>query len=276
MSAISASTKSDTSAEQAKTLPLLFQPIALRGVTARNRIVVSPMSQYCAVDAAPTDWHLVHLGKFAMGGAGIIFVEETAVEERARKTYHCPGIYTDAQAKALAAHHRFSARARRPERHPARPCRPQGGDQIAVGRIFPTDRSRRPNGRATMARHCAKPHRLQAGRDDPDRDGSRRHQDGDPQSRRSAASARSMPVSISARSTARTATFFQQFLSPITNKRTDGCGGDIQGGCAFTRADRGGARGLADRPAAVLPCLLCRWQGRRMGARGYDRAFPKN
>ena len=100
MSAVPASTKYDTVAGQEKALPLLFQPIALRGVTARNRIVVSPMSQYCAVDAAPTDWHLVHLGKFAMGGAGIIFVEETAVEERARKTYHCPGIYTDAQAKA--------------------------------------------------------------------------------------------------------------------------------------------------------------------------------
>lgn len=79
---------------------LLLRPMALRGVTARNRIVVSPMSQYAAVDAAPTDWHLVHLGKFAMGGAGIVFVEETAVEERARKTYHCPGIYNDAQVKA--------------------------------------------------------------------------------------------------------------------------------------------------------------------------------
>jgi 2,4-dienoyl-CoA reductase-like NADH-dependent reductase (Old Yellow Enzyme family) len=80
--------------------PLLFSPIALRGLTARNRIVVSPMSQYAAVNAEPTDWHLVHLGKFAMGGAGIVFVEETSVEERARKTYHCPGIYTDAQARA--------------------------------------------------------------------------------------------------------------------------------------------------------------------------------
>ena len=80
--------------------PLLLQPITFRGVTARNRIVVSPMSQYAAIDAAPTDWHLVHLGKFAMGGAGIVFVEETAVEERARKTYHCPGIYNDTQAKA--------------------------------------------------------------------------------------------------------------------------------------------------------------------------------
>jgi len=80
--------------------PLLFTPFKLRGLTARNRIVVSPMSQYAAVNGEPTDWHLVHLGKFAMGGAGIVFVEETSVEEKARKTYSCPGIYTDAQAKA--------------------------------------------------------------------------------------------------------------------------------------------------------------------------------
>jgi len=80
--------------------PLLLTPITLRGLIARNRIVVSPMSQYAAIGGAPTDWHLVHLGKFAMGGAGIVFVEETTVEERGRKTYHCPGIYTDAQARA--------------------------------------------------------------------------------------------------------------------------------------------------------------------------------
>ena len=81
-------------------LPQLFTPLALRGVTARNRIVVSPMSQYLAVDGEPGDWHLVHLGKFAMGGAGIVFVEETSVEASARKTYCCPGIYTDGQARA--------------------------------------------------------------------------------------------------------------------------------------------------------------------------------
>jgi len=80
--------------------PLLFTPLALRGVTARNRVVVSPMSQYQSVDGAPTDWHLVHLGKFAMGGAGIVFCEETAVEAESRKTYHCPGIYSDAQVRA--------------------------------------------------------------------------------------------------------------------------------------------------------------------------------
>jgi 2,4-dienoyl-CoA reductase-like NADH-dependent reductase (Old Yellow Enzyme family) len=79
---------------------LLFTPIRLRSLEARNRVVVSPMSQYLAKDGAPTDWHLVHLGKFAMGGAGIVFCEETSVGEKARKTYGCPGIYNDEQVRA--------------------------------------------------------------------------------------------------------------------------------------------------------------------------------
>src|SRR6478672_7357896 len=77
-------------------LPLLFKPIALRSLTARNRVVVSPMCQYASESGGPTDYHLVHLGKFAMGGAGIVFCEETSVEERGRKSYHCAGIYDDA------------------------------------------------------------------------------------------------------------------------------------------------------------------------------------
>lgn len=81
-------------------MPGLFTPLTLRGVTLRNRIVVSPMSQYCSIDGAPGDWHLVHLGKFAMGGAALVFCEETSVSEKSRKTYDCPGIYSDAQARA--------------------------------------------------------------------------------------------------------------------------------------------------------------------------------
>ncbi len=76
--------------------PLLFTPLRLRALTARNRVVVSPMCQYSSSEGGPNDWHLVHLGKFAMGGAGIVFCEETAVEARARKTYGCAGIYSDA------------------------------------------------------------------------------------------------------------------------------------------------------------------------------------
>jgi 2,4-dienoyl-CoA reductase-like NADH-dependent reductase (Old Yellow Enzyme family) len=86
--------------EVAPSIPVMFRPLTVRGLTVRNRIVVSPMSQYRAADGAPTDWHLVHLGKFAIGGAGIVFCEETSVSERSRKTYDCPGIYTDAQATA--------------------------------------------------------------------------------------------------------------------------------------------------------------------------------
>src|SRR5213075_1582408 len=83
------------------TAPLLFEPIALRDVTARNRIVVSPMCQYSAVDGQVTDWHLVHLGKFPQGGAGIVFVEATAVEKRGRITHGDTGILDDAHIAGL-------------------------------------------------------------------------------------------------------------------------------------------------------------------------------
>lgn len=75
--------------------PLLFTPLDLRGITARNRIVVSPMCQYHSVDGSPGDWQMMHLGRLAVGGAGIVFGEETAIEARGRKTYQCAGIYAD-------------------------------------------------------------------------------------------------------------------------------------------------------------------------------------
>jgi 2,4-dienoyl-CoA reductase-like NADH-dependent reductase (Old Yellow Enzyme family) len=81
--------------------PLLFQPIELRGVRLRNRIVISPMCQYSAHDGHVTDWHLVHLGKFAQGGAGAVFVEATAVERRGRITHGDTGIWDDAHIPGL-------------------------------------------------------------------------------------------------------------------------------------------------------------------------------
>lgn len=80
--------------------PLLFTPIRLRGITARNRIMASPMCQYLSDDGAPQEWQLVNFGRFAMGGCGIVFTEETAVEARGRKTYHCAGIYHDSHIPA--------------------------------------------------------------------------------------------------------------------------------------------------------------------------------
>ncbi|BBK32965.1 2,4-dienoyl-CoA reductase-like NADH-dependent reductase (Old Yellow Enzyme family) [Stella humosa] len=81
--------------------PHLFTPIALRGVTARNRIALSPMCQYSATGGFADDWHLVHLGKFAQGGAGIVFVEATAVEARGRITHGDVGLWSDAHAAPL-------------------------------------------------------------------------------------------------------------------------------------------------------------------------------
>jgi 2,4-dienoyl-CoA reductase-like NADH-dependent reductase (Old Yellow Enzyme family) len=79
--------------------PLLFRPLTIRKITMRNRIMLAPMSQYLSIDGAPGDWQLVHLGQFAMGGAGIVFSEETAVEARGRRTHNCAGIYTAEQAR---------------------------------------------------------------------------------------------------------------------------------------------------------------------------------
>ena len=85
------------------TNPLLFQPIELREVRAKNRIVISPMCQYSASDGFVTDWHTVHLGKLAQGGAGIVFIEATAVEARGRITHGDVGIWDDAHVPGLRA-----------------------------------------------------------------------------------------------------------------------------------------------------------------------------
>jgi 2,4-dienoyl-CoA reductase-like NADH-dependent reductase (Old Yellow Enzyme family) len=80
----------------------LFEPVVLRGVTARNRIWVSPMCQYQCLphDGMPHDWHLMHLGQFAAGGAGLILTEATAVEAIGRISPRDTGIWTDEQAQA--------------------------------------------------------------------------------------------------------------------------------------------------------------------------------
>ncbi|VVE89849.1 NADH:flavin oxidoreductase/NADH oxidase [Pandoraea bronchicola] len=80
----------------------LFSPLTLRAVTLPNRVVISPMSQYCARDGIADDWHLVNYGKLAQGGAGMVIVETAAVEPRGRGTYGCLGLWNDAQIAPLA------------------------------------------------------------------------------------------------------------------------------------------------------------------------------
>src|SRR5258705_13552514 len=73
--------------------PPMFTPFRLRGLTLANRVVVSPMCQYTAVDGTPNDWHLVHLGSRAVGGAGLVYAEMTDVSAEARITPGCTGLY---------------------------------------------------------------------------------------------------------------------------------------------------------------------------------------
>ena len=82
--------------------PLLFSPLELRGLTIRNRVVISPMCQYSADDGFASDWHFVHAGKFAQGGAGIVFLEATAVLPDGRITHGDLGLWRDEQIPALA------------------------------------------------------------------------------------------------------------------------------------------------------------------------------
>jgi 2,4-dienoyl-CoA reductase-like NADH-dependent reductase (Old Yellow Enzyme family) len=83
-------------------MPHLFEPFRLRDVTLRNRIGVSPMCQYSSLDGFANDWHLVHLGARAIGGAGLIVAEATAVEARGRISPNDLGIWQDAHIDGLA------------------------------------------------------------------------------------------------------------------------------------------------------------------------------
>ncbi|WP_270933640.1 NADH:flavin oxidoreductase/NADH oxidase [Falsiroseomonas oryzae] len=217
---------------EAGSLPMLFTPLAIRGVTLKNRIVVSPMSQYAAVNGEPTDWHLVHLGKFAMGGAAVVFCEETSVSETSRKTYDCPGIYTDAQARAwrrvtdfirgqgaIAAMQLGHAGRKVATRAPWDGFAPLGEADAAAGRppwagIAPSPIPFKEGAMMPKEMDAADIRRVVA-----------LHVE---------AAKRSLDAGFGILEIHGAHGYIiQQFLSPITNRRADGYGGDIQGRMRF-------------------------------------------
>jgi 2,4-dienoyl-CoA reductase-like NADH-dependent reductase (Old Yellow Enzyme family) len=82
--------------------PRLFTPIQLGGVVLPNRLVISPMCQYSAVDGCMTDWHQMHLGHLAISGAGLMVIEATGVTREGRITHGCTGLYSDENEAAMA------------------------------------------------------------------------------------------------------------------------------------------------------------------------------
>jgi anthraniloyl-CoA monooxygenase len=93
---------SRTGLDGERALPPMFTPFRVRGLTLKNRVVVSPMAQYSAVDGVVGDYHLVHLGARALGGAALVMAEMTCVSPEARITPGCPGLWTEAQGEAWA------------------------------------------------------------------------------------------------------------------------------------------------------------------------------
>jgi 2,4-dienoyl-CoA reductase-like NADH-dependent reductase (Old Yellow Enzyme family) len=79
----------------------LFSPLTLRGLTLDNRIVLSPMCQYAAQDGHASDWHMAHLGTYALANLGLVITEATAVEPKGRISPHCLGLYCDSHVPAL-------------------------------------------------------------------------------------------------------------------------------------------------------------------------------
>src|SRR3954452_4962934 len=82
--------------------PALFQPLTLRDLTVRNRLVVAPMCQYSVTDGLVGDYHLVHLGRFALGGFGLVVVEATGVTADGRISHGDVGLWSDEHTPGLA------------------------------------------------------------------------------------------------------------------------------------------------------------------------------
>ena len=83
-------------------MALLFTPVDIGPLVAPNRIAISPMCQYSAVDGLPTDWHLQNAMTLAMSGAGVVMLEATAIEPHGRITHSCLGLWSDAHQAAIA------------------------------------------------------------------------------------------------------------------------------------------------------------------------------
>ena len=117
-----------------KPVPPMFTPFRLRGLTLKNRVVVSPMAMYSCADGVPDDFYLVHLGSRALGGAGLVFTEMTCVAPEARISPGCAGHVERRAGAGVEAHRGLRTRAQqRRDRAAARPRRAQGLHPVGLG-----------------------------------------------------------------------------------------------------------------------------------------------
>jgi 2,4-dienoyl-CoA reductase-like NADH-dependent reductase (Old Yellow Enzyme family) len=207
----------------------LFSPIRLGNLDLANRIVVAPMCQYSAHDGTMTDWHLVHLGQFALGGAALVFVEAAGVEPAGRITPGCVGLYSDDNEAAMRRVIEFyrdfgSAKIGIQLAHAGR----KGSTEVPWmgGTPLPVDDPRAWATESASALPFAAPWPTPAALDDA---GLARIKDAFVQAARRALRLGFDAIELHAAH----GYLFHQFLSPLSNQRNDAYGGDLAGRMRF-------------------------------------------
>ena len=206
--------------------PPMFVPFRLRDLgSSKNRVVVSPMCMYSAEDGEVNDWHLVHLGARAVGGAGLVIAEMTDVSRDGRITPGCAGSTSRATSRRGGASSTSSTGGRDgQDRHADRARRPEGRDEAPVGGL------RRAAGRRARGRSLSASARSRTTRYSqvPKPDGPRRHGPGEGRTSCARRDGRTRRASTCSRSTWRTATCWRASSRRSRTCATDEYGGPIE------------------------------------------------
>ena len=209
--------------------PALFTPLKIRNRELRNRIVIAPMCQYSAVDGCMTDWHVIHLGHLALSGAALLTIEATAVVPEGRITYGDTGLYDDAteraMGKVLESVRRWSdmpiaLQLAHAGRKASTEVPWKGGKQIAPGAVY---------GWQTVSASDVPFLDSDVAPTALDREGMKRVREGFADAARRAARLDIGVVQIHGAH----GYLLHQFLSPLSNKRTDAYGGSLQNRLRF-------------------------------------------
>jgi 2,4-dienoyl-CoA reductase-like NADH-dependent reductase (Old Yellow Enzyme family) len=209
--------------------PVLFSPFSVPNLELANRIVIAPMCQYSAVDGCMTDWHLIHLGQLALSGAALLTIEATAVVPEGRITFADVGLYDDASEAAMA---RTLESIRKWSDMPIAVQLAHAGRKASTevpwrggGQFSPTD----PNGWQTEAPSSVAFNPNYVPPTALDRDGMKRVRDAFAAAARRAAKIGIDAVQIHGAH----GYLLHQFLSPLSNQRTDEYGGSLENRARF-------------------------------------------